>query len=509
MDRKGCGSRAFLLVVSLALGLGMAGLALRQASAAFRPNAAKTFCVNGTGTGCDGSLDGCFAVIQDAIDAAAPGDQLRVAGGTYKEPGGTVISIHGKGLGIDGGYDSTCSQQDPDVYKTVLDGQGAGSVVSVTNTSGDVFLRWLTIQNGNGSGNCGIGGCGGGVYVLSSNFRLGHSIVQYNTGGSAPSVVGDGGGIFVQNYYEPNHFVHIFDTKVLSNTCSDIPNPGAQAGGGLYLYEGEIQLNDNLIQGNQCIGKGDAGGAYLYDFAFANLQNNQFLNNEAQRAGGGLVTIGGELMLAHNGFLNNHAGSSTNSGSAVGVWLNNTHGTVDGNTFLMNTGGQAVDIQSSTGLTVTNNLIAANDGSVTITGVNSPGPNMLANNTIADNGSSGVVLWFTATAKLVNNIIAGHSMGIYMDSTSQYTSSHNIFWNSYESFTSTVDIFEDPRLDPFYHLKPGSPAIDAGLALPWLNVDLEQMPRPLGAGYDIGAFEWDPAAVPPGLFLPLVVRSAP
>ncbi|MEJ2600172.1 MAG: choice-of-anchor Q domain-containing protein, partial [Anaerolineales bacterium] len=68
---------------------------------------------------------------------------------------------------------------------------------------------------------------------------------------------------------------------------------------------------------------------------------------------------------------------------------------------------------------------------------------------------------------------------------------------------------EDPRLDAFYHLKPGSPAIDAGLTLPWLNVDLEEKPRPLGAGYDAGAFEWDPAAIQPGLFLPLVVRLGP
>ena len=165
MERRGFWFRVILLLGAFVLGLGMAGLVLQKASAALRPDAPKTFCANGTGTGCDGSLDGCFATIQQAIDAASSGDQLRVASGIYKQPGGTVASIHGKGLGIDGGYDPTCSQHDPDVYKTVLDGQAAGSVVSVTNTGGDVFLRWLTIQNGDGSGNCGIGGCGGGIYA--------------------------------------------------------------------------------------------------------------------------------------------------------------------------------------------------------------------------------------------------------------------------------------------------------------------------------------------------------
>ena len=317
-------------------------------------------------------------------------------------------------------------------------------------------------------------------------------------------MVGQGGGIFVQNYYEPNHFVHIFDTQILSNTCSDIANPGAQAGGGFYLYAGEILLNDNLVQGNSCIGKGDAGGAYLVDFVSADLQNNSFLNNDTQRAGGGLVTIGGgELNLVHNLFQNNHAGTQSNSGSAVGVWLNNSHGIVDGNTFLNNHGGEAVDIQDSRGLTVTNNLIAANDDSLTVTGVGSPGPTLLANNTIADNGYSGMELWFTATVDLVNNIISGHDLDIYMDSSSQFTSDHNIFWNSYESFTSTVDLFSDPKLDAAYKLKLGSPAIDAGLALPWLEADLEGNPRPVGNGYDIGAFESD-LPPQPRLFLPVI-----
>jgi hypothetical protein len=41
-----------------------------------------------------------------------------------------------------------------------------------------------------------------------------------------------------------------------------------------------------------------------------------------------------------------------------------------------------------------------------------------------------------------------------------------------------------------FHLLPGSPAIDTGLALPLVTDDLDGTARPQGAAYDIGAFEW-------------------
>jgi hypothetical protein len=47
-------------------------------------------------------------------------------------------------------------------------------------------------------------------------------------------------------------------------------------------------------------------------------------------------------------------------------------------------------------------------------------------------------------------------------------------------------------LDPLrndYHLLSTSPAIDAGVTLPWIITDLDGSPRPRGAGYDIGAYE--------------------
>ncbi len=56
---------------------------------------------------------------------------------------------------------------------------------------------------------------------------------------------------------------------------------------------------------------------------------------------------------------------------------------------------------------------------------------------------------------------------------------------------SEADLFVDPGHDD-YHLKAGSPAIDAGKTLEDVETDIEGTPRPQGAAYDIGCYEAKP-----------------
>jgi hypothetical protein len=62
---------------------------------------------------------------------------------------------------------------------------------------------------------------------------------------------------------------------------------------------------------------------------------------------------------------------------------------------------------------------------------------------------------------------------------------------------------QDPLLDTNYHLRAGSPAIDAGVNA-GVTIDIDGDPRPMGPGYDIGADEW---AGWSSLYLPLVLRA--
>src|SRR5690606_31559771 len=56
------------------------------------------------------------------------------------------------------------------------------------------------------------------------------------------------------------------------------------------------------------------------------------------------------------------------------------------------------------------------------------------------------------------------------------------------SFVATpAEHFVDPASD--FHLLPTSPAIDAGTAADAPGADIEGGARPVGAGYDLGAYE--------------------
>jgi hypothetical protein len=47
------------------------------------------------------------------------------------------------------------------------------------------------------------------------------------------------------------------------------------------------------------------------------------------------------------------------------------------------------------------------------------------------------------------------------------------------------------------HLLPDSPAVDTGTTLDSFSIDKDGIPRPQGAAWDIGAYEYNPGGVEP------------
>ncbi|MGB9776913.1 MAG: choice-of-anchor Q domain-containing protein [Anaerolineae bacterium] len=83
---------------------------------------------------------------------------------------------------------------------------------------------------------------------------------------------------------------------------------------------------------------------------------------------------------------------------------------------------------------------------------------------------------------------------------------YTLFWaNADNGIPGTNPVYGDPCFLNLaggnYHLSPGSAAVDAGVTEPTITTDIDGDPRPLGAGYDIGA---DEARF---LYLPLVLRN--
>jgi hypothetical protein len=491
--------------------------------------AADIHCVNQTGGGCNAGIcgGGCYASVQAAVDAAGLDHEIRIAGGTYTDTAGTVAVIT-KGLRIIGAFDPAFETPDPDMYHTMLDAEWGGTVISITN-AGDVLLQHLIIAHGDGSGNCGGFGCGGGVYIENTSVHVGGCEIIDNVGSTTGG--GLGGGICAYG-----SAVEMQSSRVVSNAASTDPvASGIGCGGGIYVNTGSVSLVENEILDNvgRTAWSGSGGGVYLYAVTSADVLTNVIRGNKAGLAawagyGGGLyVSNSSAVTVASNRIEGNwtsaHPTQGAGYGGGVYVVDSDVHlarNTVIGNSTgtweaALRPGGGVYIAYTTTPVTLSNNLIVRNSASAYAGGgvyVGYDYPSgasraLLVNNTIADNGSSGIAAWNYAVVTLTNNLVAGHEVGLssHNPASGTISANTNLFWNTSDPITGVNGIRQDPLLTPDYRPRVGSPAIDAALTIPWLTTDLEGNSRPQGSGYDIGAFEGE--GVWWRLFLPLVNRN--
>jgi len=163
---------------------------------------------------------------------------------------------------------------------------------------------------------------------------------------------------------------------------------------------------------------------------------------------------------------------------------------VSGNTIYNNARaghwGGGIELSHGHGIQAFNNVIYGNDGGIQIDW--SAASCSAYNNTIYANQTYGIYVGPASTSAVVrNNIVYGtvaskHAglEGDYADAGIGTVQDHNLIG---------VDPMFVAAASADFHLRPGSPAIDAGATLPKITTDLEGRPRPLGKGYDVGALE--------------------
>jgi hypothetical protein len=392
--------------------------------------------------------------IQAAINAAKPGDTVLVSPGLYTE----TINFLGKRITVK----SKTGPKD-----TIIDGGQIDSVVTFTSSEGlTSVLTGFTIQGGNACQ-------GGGIKISTASPTITNNVIKNNHGGSGSGISIALGSPLVQG-------------NVISNNSQATSCTGN--GGGIYINVGDsTQILDNIISDN-VIGSGSGGGIFLIY--------------------GGALTIRGNVITG-----NAASGLSPCSEGGGIALLGRPNADIIGNLIVLNTarcgGGVFWYVES---------------------GVRGP---LLVNNTIADNnGEQGSGIFadgVDSSVLLVNNIIVGRAgqasvfCGNLGDSNPPMFQFNDVFSPTGQAYggicADQTGLNGNISADPLfvgppggdYHLKSGSPAIDAGTnSAPLLPpVDLDGDPRILdgdgngSALVDMGAdeFNLNPVADVAGLFL--------
>jgi predicted outer membrane repeat protein len=386
----------------------------------------------------------------------------------------------------------------------------------VTNT---VFVNNVAQANGGGAyfGNAEIydsrfagntGNAGGGLFAFGLMLSNTDVISNYAGCGSWTSDCG-GGGVYAFN-----------EATVLNGRFAR--NVSSGNGGGLYANSAITIMGGTFISNTANWGIG--GG--LYAGSLVTLSDVDVSDNFARLGGG--VFAGQNITVIGGEFTRNRCeesrppectGGALAIASAVGPAVDLM---ITGTRFISNSaldynsmGGAIFFASNGTGRIV--NALFSNNaaGHGTALFLNANQSTTILNSTISNlgqNPASAIVVFISATVNITDTIVTNHLYGIqgWEGWGNIVTEDHNLFFGN---TTNTVGVTNgkhslvgDPKfVDPSngdYHLQFGSAAIDHGIDA-GVYVDLDGNSRPVGAGFDIGAYEYQTIKV---VYLPVIYK---
>ncbi|MGP1272551.1 MAG: GC-type dockerin domain-anchored protein [Phycisphaerales bacterium] len=385
-----------------------------------------------------------YASLQQAVNAAAPFDELAISAGVLNEFGVFISKpLTIRGVGMD---------------TTVIDAQGVDRCLFIAGGALGVEITDLTLINGDSF----VVGELGGNAIVGSNSQVTFRRVAFrdgrSTNGNTGGVAGFGLG-----------------TSIVFEDCEFTANHATFDGGAITLY------NTVTAEFIRCLFEQNAAGfsggaAVLFDQSAARFEDCSFIGNEAG-SGGGIAQIGATLVeLMRCEF----RGNSAAGGGAAHIAF------VDDTLFAANTlfaggiaqGGAAVQLQGNADATLLHCTAAGNTAFNTVT-VATP-----------ENALTAIGCIFWGNSGFNGPVGPGSALG-------DIDLSRCIFPEATASNIALDPLFVNPQAGD-YSIRAASPAIDAADPLNPSGdaFDLAGLPRLLddggipGVSEDIGAYEF-------------------
>ena len=399
--------------------------------------------------------------IQAGIDASVDGDIVLLADGTYTGVGNYNIDFSGKSITVKstGGAD-VC----------IVDCQGLGRGILIYNGE-TVTLEGLTVTNGDAGGNH-----GGGIYANGSDIIVVGCIFDSNSARDGSAVYSYVASSFFTNctFISNNSAADggaVFSAVSSFTNCTFTSNNSARNGGAVYSYNPSLFTNCTFISNNSAA---DGGAIYSssYQTAISStfFTNCTFASNSAHSGGAVYFSYYASSFFTSCAFTSNSAlygGALYSSGDANVYSFTNC-------TFASNSaysGGAVYSYYYSNGF-FTNCTFTLNNAT-----------------------QQGGAIWCDPGLPLTlkNCILWGD---IALDGSEIYEKEEPLFITYSEiqgGHTGDGNIDADPlfvHADNDLHLQLTSPCIDTGIADGAPSDDLDGYLRPIGAGYDMGAYEY-------------------